>query len=164
MTTKPSLLSTDWKTILALAGGGIAIWYFVIKPDSDKEDQAKEDEITNLMKSTKYIAAMSPNFGLKAIKKLGYTSVNTYLEKKGLSTKKLQLQAKQIYDSEGIFNDDEDSLYNVFRDIKNIIICSILTEVFLLQHNADLNSYLSGFLNTEEMGKISKIINSKPMQ
>lgn len=69
----------------------------------------------------------------------------------------------KIYDSKGIFNDEEDSIYNSFQILNSKAQISYLSNTFSKIYNKDLLSYLKNFLNSDELTKIYQIIKNKPL-
>lgn len=82
----------------------------------------------------------------------------TYL----LNSTSATLLAKNIYDSKGYFNDDEDKLYGVFKSLKTKSQVSYLAEFFYKKYSKDLVAYLQTFLNDDEMARLKKIIDPLP--
>jgi hypothetical protein len=66
--------------------------------------------------------------------------------------------AKQLYDAEGTFNDDENAVYDVFRNMHNLTSLSILCYVFSQTYSESLYDYLTGFLSDSEMRNIYDIV------
>lgn len=66
--------------------------------------------------------------------------------------------AKDLSDSNKWYNDDEDKLYNIFRQIQTQYQLSFLSGIFSTVHKKDLFQYLRGFLKDEEMEKIINIV------
>ena len=66
--------------------------------------------------------------------------------------------SKQIYEAEGVVNDDEDSVYKVFSGLKSKVQVSYLAEQFQKIYKTDLRDYLKGFLDEEEMEKVNRIV------
>lgn len=68
--------------------------------------------------------------------------------------------AEIIYDAMGLFNDDEDAIYAVFRQLKAKTQVSWLADVFFQQYNADLYQYLRGRMSDSEMDVVHGIVNN----
>jgi hypothetical protein len=66
--------------------------------------------------------------------------------------------AKQLYDAPGLFNDDENAVYDVFRNMHYQTSLSILSYVFSQTYSESLYDYLTGFLSESEMKKIFDIV------
>ena len=66
--------------------------------------------------------------------------------------------AKQLYDAPGLFNDDENAVYDVFRNMHYQTSLSILAYVFSQTYSESLYDYLTGFLSESEMKKIFDIV------
>lgn len=71
--------------------------------------------------------------------------------------------AKQVYDSKGFFNDDEDKLTGVFKAINYKTQVSQLAEYFFNTYKKDLYGFMNSFLdNDTEFVPIINIVNAKP--
>lgn len=149
----------DNKSILAL--GAIALAFFggraifkklgVVKNEQDIKDEA----IVNQMLKEDYF---NPSYADKALIKYGAIQ--------GWSGNSAEILAKQIYDAKGIFNDDEEAVYSVFRKCQYKTQVSRIAKAFLYKYNADLYSYINpntGFLSNNEMMFIVSILNKLPM-
>lgn len=83
----------------------------------------------------------------------------------GLTLTPANAVAKEIYDSKGVFNDDEDVLYGAIRKIPSfadiIRVSKILADKFT--GGRDLLSYLEGFTGDEEQGKIYRMLKPLPL-
>jgi hypothetical protein len=149
-----------WKEILALGGVGVGL-YFLLRPSAEARGQAEETAADILATTQKSQAAFSESFGISQIKQAGYSSVESYLAKIGSSVSQLSDYAATIYDSKGFFDDDEDGLYNVFRQMRDISYCSLVAFVFKERYNKTMFTYLSDFLNAKELNRIIEILNTK---
>lgn len=150
----------DYKTVLSLSAGAVVL-YFILKPSKAAKEEKEQGKQNTAASTKKAVNAFSDVYGLAELKKKGYKTVNPYLIPKGYTTERLKTIAEQIYNSPGFFNDNEQSLYNIFRNLKSIVICSLLSKVFLLKFKKDLHSFLADFLSADELSKVVDIINSK---
>jgi hypothetical protein len=75
----------------------------------------------------------------------------------------LQGIAKQIYDSKGFFNDNEEKLFDAFQKTRNQAQISYVSGVFQRDYKRDLFSFLQKFLSVEELDKVYQIIKGKPL-
>lgn len=66
--------------------------------------------------------------------------------------------AKRIYDGKGIFNDDEDQVFSVFRAISTKSQLSQFAGHFSDFYKKDLWNYLNSFLNTQELSIITNMV------
>ena len=71
--------------------------------------------------------------------------------------------SQKIWDAKGLFNDDEESLYGVFRQIKTQSQISYLSDVFFQETGKDLYEFLNSFLNSDELSKLSDRLNQLPV-
>lgn len=156
-------MNTDnfgWKEILALTAAGGAL-YFIVRPSGDKAESKEEGKQDLLALSQKTQYAFSEDFYGKMLSQEGYKKVEDYIKKYGLTVSQVNSYAESIYNAKGVFDDDEDALYSVFRIMKTITICSIVSKSFRIKYNKSLYSFLSEFLNTDELSRIVEIINKK---
>lgn len=75
----------------------------------------------------------------------------------------LQGIAKQIWNSKGIFNDNETQLFDAFQKARNQAQISYIAGVFQRDYKRDLFSFLQSFLNDAELSKVYQIIKGKPI-
>lgn len=68
--------------------------------------------------------------------------------------------AKKIYNAKGYFNDDEDTVYGVFRSLQSKTQVSLVAKAFFGLYGKDLKNYLqppNGFLNQDEWNQVVSI-------
>lgn len=68
--------------------------------------------------------------------------------------------AKKIYNAKGLFNDDEDAVYGVFRSLQSKTQVSLVAKAFFATYGKDLKNYLqppNGFLNNDEWNNVINI-------
>lgn len=70
--------------------------------------------------------------------------------------------AQQVYDSNGWFNDDEEQLYDVFRNCRSKAHVSKVARFFSMEHKKDLFQYIVSFTSTRERATIDGIMKNKP--
>jgi hypothetical protein len=89
--------------------------------------------------------------------------INTISKVKKLNTleQTYAILAAKIYDSKGIFADEPDKLNSVFQQLNSKAQISYLSFVFNKIYDKDLFTYLTQFLNSTELTKISNIIKNK---
>lgn len=68
----------------------------------------------------------------------------------------------EILNSKGVFNDDEEMIFNAFNKLRNQAQVSYIAELFQ-KDKRDLSTFLKSFLNTEEMAKLYRIVANKPL-
>lgn len=68
----------------------------------------------------------------------------------------------EILNSKGVFNDDEEMVYNAFNKLRNQAQVSYIAELFQ-KDKRDLSTFLKSFLNNEEMAKLYRIVANKPL-
>jgi len=70
--------------------------------------------------------------------------------------------AKDVNESYGYFNDNEDRLYTVFSKIETQYQLSLLSRVFTFYYKKDLYNYLKSFLDYNEMQPILTKVQNYP--
>lgn len=70
--------------------------------------------------------------------------------------------ANQIWDAKGIFKDEEDAVFGVFRKLKSKMEVSFFADYFYSQKKRDLYGFLTTFLNAKELATLYRIIDQKP--
>lgn len=68
----------------------------------------------------------------------------------------------EILNSKGLFNDDEEMVFNAFNKLRNQAQVSYVAELFQ-KDKRDLSTFLKSFLNNEEMAKLYRIVANKPL-
>lgn len=68
----------------------------------------------------------------------------------------------EILNSKGLFNDDEEMVFNAFNKLRNQAQVSYIAELFQ-KDKRDLTTFLKSFLNEEEMAKLYRIVSNKPL-
>jgi hypothetical protein len=143
---QPRQGGTDLTPVVILVGGiFLIVWNKIF--GKDKEDKANEQKSGQLETGDYW----SPSFWKQTKPPAGY-------EVPILKMATASEYAKQIYDSEGIFNDCETCLYDVFRKMNYFPQISFLAEVFSIKYKKDLFQYIKGFSNEEERATIFDIV------
>lgn len=75
----------------------------------------------------------------------------------------LQGIAKQLWDSKGFFNDNEEQAFDAFQKARNQAQISYIAGVFQRDYKRDLFSFLQSFMNEAEISKVYSIIKGKPL-
>lgn len=68
-----------------------------------------------------------------------------------------------LWDATGYFNDDEEQIYGVFRQMKTKSQVASLAKRFNELKSFDLYNYLENYLDESELLKVKAIIDQKPM-
>jgi hypothetical protein len=79
-----------------------------------------------------------------------------------LTNESAQMLVKLLYESKGVFNDDEAKVYGVFQSLRYQSQVSYLAAVFFAKYKVSLIGFLSSFLNNAELSNIAKICNRLP--
>lgn len=70
--------------------------------------------------------------------------------------------ADDIWDAKGVFNDDEDKVFAVFRAMKTQSQVASLAKRFNQKYSKDLYTFIRGFFDDTEMITIKKLLDAKP--
>jgi len=68
-----------------------------------------------------------------------------------------------LWDATGMFNDDEEKIYGVFRAMKTKSQVAALAKRFNQLKAKDLYGYLNDYLDDSELLRVKQIIDSKPL-
>ncbi len=104
--------------------------------------------------ATSLIVAWNKKFSPKkwdAKKQLGF-----------LTAKKTDEFVKRMYNSKGLFKDNPNAVYSVFREIQTQYQLSVISYFFTSVYKIDLFEYLKSFLDENEMDKIINIVKNYP--
>lgn len=140
---------TDYSQYI-LPVGALVIVYLVLKrvglvKDTGQE-QRQEEQLFKDYFSPTYLQRMYQTGG--RIQLLTQTNVRQI--------------AKDLYDSKGVFNDDEQKLYGTIKRFKFKSQVSQAADVFFTTYKKDLASYLSTFLNDQELQRIYNYLDQLP--
>ena len=69
----------------------------------------------------------------------------------------------QIWDAKGTFKDNEDMVYNVFRNLYSQFEINFFSKYFSVTKKRDLYGFLATFMNTNELSTLQNIIKSKKL-
>jgi hypothetical protein len=166
-----------------LVGRKLLQTFGVVKTQKEQDQEANVTQAET--GSVTQVSAVNPsNPALALNPRYHFTIVNDYIKKKGISKpsgedlKKiyspfpgsnifydvaLQGIAKQIYDSKGFFNDNEEQLFDAFQKTRNQAQISYVSGVFQRDYKRDLFSFLQKFLSEAELSKVYQIIKGKPL-
>jgi hypothetical protein len=166
-----------------LVGRKLLQTFGVVKTEKEKEQAANVNQAeTGSVTQSSVVNPSNPALALNP--RYHFTIVNDYIKKKGVSKpsgedlKKiytpfpgsnifydvaLQGIAKQIWNSKGLFNDNEEQLFDAFQKARNQAQISYIAGVFQRDYKRDLFSFLQSFLNEAEISKVYNIIKGKPL-
>ena len=160
MTKKPgfveNLLASPLLPTALLALGA----YFIVKKEggslfeflglkSSAEDKAQEKDYNTLAKT-----AFNPNWWKSIPSNITFQYFD---ESAGIDV------AKKVYDCKNWLNDDEATLYGIFRKASSLSVISSLCYWFFVKYGLDLHEYLTSFLNDSELRQLYAILMLKPM-
>ena len=144
-------------TVLVV-GAAVGAYFFVLKPileatgiKSTAEEEAAKKQATQLENTGIWdpVTTLSKKYPKGTIIQL----------LKGAEADQL---AKNIYDSWGTFNDDEDQIYAQFNKIRYQSQVSSIVDAYRKQFNQDLQTRLKSGLSESEFNQIVTIISRKP--
>ena len=69
--------------------------------------------------------------------------------------------AEKIYNSKGVFNDSEDTVFGVFNALNYKTQVSSLANWFFKKYSYDLHSYIKSFFSESELQQLKTIIDKK---
>lgn len=76
---------------------------------------------------------------------------------KSLTTEGAKGYATILYNAKGYFNDDEEAVYGVFKQLSAKTQVSVLSDIFYQMYKKDLKAYLQSFMNQKEFGNVLAI-------
>jgi len=68
----------------------------------------------------------------------------------------------KLWKARGIFNDNEEAIYSVFRVLKTKSMVTSLAQAFIKHKGEDLYYWLKAIMSGSELDTVLKIVNSKP--
>lgn len=83
-------------------------------------------------------------------------------KQEAIPTSKLVKLPEMIYKAKGLFNDDEEKLYSVFRMCETQYQVSLMAWYFNYIYKIDLYTYIKSFTNVAERNEIYKILKNYP--
>ena len=97
--------------------------------------------------------------GLEAVKR----SVGSKNKVYALTFANADAKAKGINDSLGVFNDDEERIYAIFRSLNYQTQVASIVDRYRALYKTDLLTKLKSSLSDSEFNEVLKIINQKPV-
>jgi len=141
---------TDYSQYI-LPVGALVIIYLVLKRvglvKDTSQEQRQEEQLFKDYFSPTYLQRLYQTGG--RIQLLTQTNVRQIV--------------KDLYDSKGVFNDDEQKLYGTIKRFKFKSQVSQAADVFFTTYKKDLASYLSTFLNEAELGRVYNYLDNLPV-
>lgn len=141
------------------AGIAVGVYFLVIKPLTEKlglKASSAEKEAEKILKQQE--TKINIWQGTEAVKRAAGPNSTIKL----LSYSSAASKADGIQDSFSFYNDDEERIYAIFRDLNAQTQVASLVDQYRLRHKADLLNALKSNLSTIEINEITKIINQKP--
>ena len=150
------------KDLITYGGAGLLLFgmykiaekFGIIK---SSEQQQQDTNLQNLQQggSGEFGSYWQPSFWANVAKKYGTATT--------IGTNVANNLVKTLWDATGIFNDDEQAIYGVFRALQYQSQISYLAQVFYGTYQQDLYGYLSNHLNDDELNQIAIIISKFPV-
>jgi len=141
------------------AGLAVGVYFLLIKPLTEKlglKASSAEKEAEKILE--KQETKINIWQGVEAVKRAAGANSTIKL----LSYSSAASKADGIQDSFSFYNDDEERIYAIFRDLNAQTQVASLVDQYRLRHKADLLNALKSNLSTTEVNEITKIINQKP--
>lgn len=141
-----------------------AIIYLIYKNKNNNNDNNNlNNEVEDLLEynKNKINDAFNPKAYTDIFKKTKYKNIDDYFKENNIEKYKLSNYVINIYNSKGLVNDDEDKIYSIFDELNSIFIISLISYLFEKQYKTSLITYLSSFLNKDELNKVYSIISNK---
>lgn len=145
---------------IVLIAGLFVGGYFIVKPILEKlglKDSAEDKAADKALKQqeTKYNIWA----GLKSMAKAAGTRKNIVV----LTAAGADFNAKQINNAFGVFNDDEEKIYGVFRSLRYKSQVASIVDAFYKLYRKDLLTTLKSKLSGSEFNELIRIIETKPL-
>lgn len=139
----------------------VASYYLVIKPllqSLNLMDTREEKDAAKLQSQTENAEVSKDYWNPNYLKQAG-TGYNVYL----MTEENMRTYAKRIYDAKGTFNDDEESIFAVFRLMKYKTQIAFLAFWFNKLYQKDLYTFLrDGVFNKDELATLLTITSKLP--
>lgn len=148
----PNLVLAGGAVLLVFLGGRSIFQKLGLSPSN--EDLQLQQSIQQAQQSLSSNNYFDPQWWKKAVAKYGTALI--------LKNDQADGYAKLIYQSKGIFNDDESQVYGVFEQLKTKSQVSYLADRFYAVYKQSLLQYLNSFLNDKEMLIVFNITSKKP--
>ena len=171
--------SDDQKICLAIKLVGLGVGVYALKKvgeflgvfktvEEEKVDTstASASESAEEIQSNNPYVAFNPNYAIAIVqaynKKFKPKKFDGNYQMK-VSPLQYKTYADQLYNAYGgVFNDNEDSVYDIFRTITTQWQLSLLAGFFHTFYQKDLLEYLKGFLDANELNTLLQIISNYP--
>jgi len=146
----------------------------VFKTKAEKDAEANEGKLTTGAAAdvTKIdlnngSLSLSPNYFYTIYKKIliDYKAKGKQAPKASafLGPYKYSELCTDLYNSKGLFNDNEAALYGVFTQLNTQIQISFLSNLFYKIYKVDLLNYILNFTNTQERAQLYTTIKNKKL-
>ena len=150
---------TDYSSYILPVGVVLLVYSVAQKFGLVPSQESKATEAA--AQSLKSFKAFNPNFIKNTVNKAG-TPGQQFTVKKLTPARALAV-AQQLKKAKGLFNDNEDAIYSVFRTLEYQSQVSQVAAEFLKLTKLELLTYLESFLNQKELAAIADIVNLLPV-
>jgi hypothetical protein len=159
---------------LVLAGVGIyAIkkggeWLGLFKSEAESKTDAETSSATassTEIQTGNPFVAFNPNYAVAIVKAYNQKFKPKVFDgnyNMVFSQDEYLAMANRLFDAKGTFDDNENSVYDVFRSITTQWQLSLLSSVFHFFKKADLLLYLKSFMNADEMQSLLEMVKNYP--
>lgn len=124
-----------------------------------KEDVIADKVVTEDVFTPKYKNELLNALAVK-LKKSKLTAAD--ISKYSLSSSTSLYIKNELLKAKSIFNDDEEAVFNVFKNFHTQFEIMVFCEFFKATTKMDLFVFLGSFLNSDEIARVVKTMNAKP--
>lgn len=150
----------DYRPVLYI-GGALAAYVFVLKPLLETlglKDTAEEKAADRLQSQTEQ-SSVAQDYWRPGYFQQGAGKYTVAL----INQSRTDALVKKLWDAQGSFNDDEEAIFAVFRELKAKSQVSWLAYNFNRKHSKDLYTWLrDSVLNSSELNTVLTITNKLP--
>jgi hypothetical protein len=143
---------------IVLAGGGVWIIYKAAQKLGLAESKESKQERISAGQFDKTLSRWITDDFIKSVGADYLKRFKTKANIKNLSSltpAQTKDFAKRIYDAKGTFNDNEEKLYSVFRELNNgIEVYQVNKQFKTLYDNRNIADYINGFTNNADRSKL----------
>ena len=115
--------------------------------------------------ATNPLLSFNPNYStalVTAYKKKFPDKAWNIAKQEGISRDQYKAFSRDLLNAKGIFNDDEQKIYSIFRTLQTQFQLSLLSRVFSFYWKKDLLEYLKTTLSAEEIAPILNQVKNYP--
>lgn len=152
------------QNLIFKAGIAIGVYFLVIKPITEKlgiKDTAVEKKEEKKAAENLETQETKINIwqGVDAAKRAAGAKTSLLI----LTYSSAVAKAKGIYNSISMFNDNEERIYSIFRDLSAQTQVASIVDQYRLLYRSDLLNALRSALSKDELNEVTNIISQKPI-